>query len=149
MKKSLLTDIKLELVHSELRPVYTVKTDNFRKPETSDYQVDMALVSDKENLGQAIMIRLLTPRGELASLGHPDYGSRLYELVGDKNTQTKHSLAKLYILESLAFESRISSVDTVKVTPAKGHRDSIDIFIQVRSVDESQIVTVGPFVLEL
>ena len=33
-----------------------------------------------ENLAQALLLRLLTPRGSLAALGHAAYGSRLGEL---------------------------------------------------------------------
>ena len=52
-------------------------------------------------------MRLLTPRGELAELGHPEYGSRLHELIGSPNSETRRSLAKLFVLESLAQEPRI------------------------------------------
>src|SRR5438105_4002108 len=102
----LLTDLRLELRRHELRPVYVVATTSQRLPTgNGSVQVDdFALSSGRDNLGQAAIIRLLTPRGELAALGHPDYGSRLHELLGRPNAETTRNLLKLYILESLQKE---------------------------------------------
>ena len=47
---------------------------------------DLDTVSGRTNMAQAIVNRLLTRRGELSKLGHPDYGSRLHELVGNSTT---------------------------------------------------------------
>jgi phage baseplate assembly protein W len=110
---------------------------------------DLALVSGRENVGQAILIRLLTPRGELAALAHPEYGSRLHELVGRANTDTVRDLAKLYVLESLQAEPRVAEIVEVTVTPVAGQRDRFDILIRVRPVGDAAVVAVGPFTLEL
>ena len=64
--------------------------------------VDLATTAGRDNLAQAITMRLLTPRGELAELGHPDYGSRLHELIGRRTPRRGGSLVKLLVLESLA-----------------------------------------------
>ena len=48
---------------------------------------DLQLVSDRENLAQAILNRLLTRQGETRGPGTSDYGSRLYQLVGEPNTR--------------------------------------------------------------
>ena len=45
--------------------------------------VDLGTVSERENLAQALILRLMTPRGSLAALGHRAYGSQLYKLVGE------------------------------------------------------------------
>ena len=91
-------------------------------------------------------MRLLTPRGELAELGHADYGSRLSELIGTPNTDTRRSLAKLFILESLAQEPRIAKVGRVEVTPGV-QRDRVDVVIEVQPIASSDLVTIGPFSL--
>ena len=36
---------------------------------------DLTLAAERANLGQALILRLLTPLGSLGPLGHPDYGS--------------------------------------------------------------------------
>lgn len=135
----LLTDIRLRRLHRAFRPMYTVDGD----------RRDLALVSGRENLGQAIMIRLLTPRGELADLAHPDFGSRLHELIGRANTDTVRDLAKLYVLESLQAEPRVGEIVEVTVTPVTGQPDRFDILVRVRPVGETTVVAVGPFTLEL
>ncbi len=107
-------------------------------------------------------MRLLTPRGELDALGHPEYGSRLHELIGRTNTDTTRNLVKLFILEALQLEPRIEPKLTVIVTPAdekppavgKGARNvtlapRVNVEISVTPVGETAVVTIGPFTLEL
>ena len=91
--RQLLTDIRLKLLHREIRPVYSVDTDRRRVPNRPDPLMDLGVVSGLDNLGQAVILRLLTPKGELAPLAHPEYGSRLHELVGRQNTATTRNLA--------------------------------------------------------
>jgi phage baseplate assembly protein W len=144
----LLTDVRLELHRAQLRPVYTVGEDRhvIGVVQGSRSVIDLELTSARDNLEQAIVMRLLTPRGELAELGHADYGSRLTELVGTPNTETRRSLAKLYILESLAQEPRIAKVAKVVVTPAV-QRDRVDVLIEVQPIASADTVTIGPFSL--
>ncbi len=145
----LLKDIRLKLIHRELRPVYTVDTDLRRVPNHPDQLADLGTVEGLDNLGQAMVLRLLTPLGELAPLAHPEFGSRLYELIGSPNTATTRNLAKLYILASLELEPRIEKVIEVTVEPAPGTRDRLNIQVAVKPVAETQVVRIGPFTLEL
>ena len=147
--RHLLTDIRLGLRHKELRPVYEVDTDRRRVPTKSGLLLDMGVVSGRQNLAQAVIMRLLTPRGELSALGHPEYGSRLHELIGQQNTETTRNLVRLYILESLQRESRIEEVIEVIVEPAQGSRDRVNVLLQVKPIGATELVTIGPFTLEL
>jgi phage baseplate assembly protein W len=92
-------------------------------------------------------MRLLTPRGELAELGHAEYGSRLHELIGVPNTETRRSLTKLFVLESLAQEPRIEKVVRCDVAPAPGSRDRVDVQLEVKPVAFAETVAIGPFTL--
>ena len=65
-------------------------------------------------MAQAILNRLLTRRGELTALGHPNYGSRLHMLLGEPNNARTCARAELYIRESLAAERRLA--ETVDIT---------------------------------
>lgn len=147
----LLTDLRLGLRHRELRPVYAVEED--RRRITTEQRpldvIDLLTVSGRDNLAQAVTLRLLTPRGELEQLAHPEYGSRLHELIGRQNTETTRNLVKLHILEALALEPRVEEVVEVAVSPAPGTRDRVDVVLRVRPVGESAVVVVGPFTLEL
>jgi phage baseplate assembly protein W len=73
-------------------------------------EVDLETLSDAENMIQALFLRFLTPAGELAVLGHPEYGSRLSDLIGELNNETNRNRAKLFVLEALAAEPRVQEV---------------------------------------
>jgi len=70
---------------------------------------DLDVVSGRENLAQALILRLLTPRGSLAALGHPDYGSRLHELIGRPKTSALRGLCRAFVLEAVAQEPRVEN----------------------------------------
>lgn len=110
---------------------------------------DLQTLSGVENLQQALMMRFLTPAGELAPLGHPTYGCRLHELIGELNTQTTRNRAKLYVLEALGEEPRVKQVLGVDVTPNLARRGQIDIRVRLIAVDgQTQLNLVFPFFLE-
>src|SRR5205809_2282610 len=77
------------------------------RPGVFPQALDVDVVSGKANLVQSLILRLKTERGELAALGHPDYGSRHHRLIGEPNTETNRNLLKLYILECLKQEHRL------------------------------------------
>lgn len=147
MKESILrTDIRIEPTQWEARMLFSVVSS--RRCEGGKTFTDFATVSGRENLGQAIMMRLLTPMGEIAALGHPSYGSRLFTLVGMRNTETNRNLAKLYILESLQMEPRVRKIVDVKVAPHDYSRESVVVSIAVLPIDEEEVQVLEPFTLE-
>ena len=148
-ERHLLTDIRLELLHRRLRPVYRAANRDVRVPGTSERRIDLDVVAGRSNLSQAIVTRLLTPRGELAPLGHPEYGSLLHELVGRQNTDTTRNLIKLYVLDALRLEPRIEGGIELDVLAHPTTRSRVDITLNVRPVGATDRVTIGPFTLEL
>jgi phage baseplate assembly protein W len=74
---------------------------------------DLATVEGRENLVQALLNRLLTRQGELATLGHPKYGSRLHTLIGEANNLRVRGLADAYIREAVGQEKRISKINFI------------------------------------
>lgn len=68
---------------------------------------ELRTVSGRENLGQALILRLLTPRGALKDLGHAKYGSRLGELIGRRKNAATRALAKAYVLAAVQQEPRV------------------------------------------
>ena len=94
-------------------------------------QKDLATLAGRANLVQAIINRLLTRKGELRSLGHPDYGSRLYELVGEPNNIRIQGLAEIYIRESLAQESRIEAITGIAFAPINRQKEKHEMRIQI------------------
>jgi len=77
-------------------------------PNTTEI-LDLDAVTGRTNLAQALALRLLTPKGALASLGHANYGSRLGELVGQRKTEELRGLCRAYILEAVREEPRVEA----------------------------------------
>lgn len=111
---------------------------------------DLDTVSNEDNLAQAIISRLTTEEGELHDVGHADYGSRLYELIGEPNNERTRERIKAVVQDCLIRESRIKevvSIDT-KADPYDTHR--VDIEITVIPIGSSNFLTlVYPFRLEV
>ncbi len=68
---------------------------------------DLGVVEERENIAQALILRLMTPRGSLAALGHAAYGSLLYRLIGELKTEAMRNLCRAYVLETVAQEPRV------------------------------------------
>ena len=83
-----------------------------------DDQVDFDMAEGPGCLQQALVLRLLTPQGSLADLAHPDYGSRLYLLIGEIDGAVTRARAKTYVLEALAAERRLEKILAVDVQPS-------------------------------
>ena len=76
---------------------------------------DLEVAGGVATLTQAIANRLKTQKGELTPLGHPNYGSRHHELIGEPNVERTRNLVKLYILQALKKEARIEKVTRATV----------------------------------
>jgi phage baseplate assembly protein W len=147
----LLSDIALRFVRSDALSIYEVQDQETRTSAGGRIVRlrDLSVSSDLDNLRQAIEIRLLTPKGELAALGHADYGSRLPDLIGQPNTDTNRNLAKLYVIEALKQERRIEKIVAVDVTAAPGRRHLIRIFLKVQAIGVRGVIDLGPFTIDL
>lgn len=77
--------------------------------------IDLVALDGRENLAQALMLRLLTPRGSLTALGHAQYGSRLHELIGRNKTDPLRNLCRAFILEVVTQEPRVED-QAVEIT---------------------------------
>lgn len=112
-------------------------------------KTDLETVSREENLKQALLLRLLTPVGELAALGHGSYGSRLFELTGQPITDAVLNQAKLFTLLALAAEPRVEKVLNVQVRYDRHRPTEIDIDISLRPIySDSVLNLVFPFFME-
>ena len=103
---------------------------------TNEATMDIAAVSGRENLAQSLVLRLLTPKGSLAPLGHPDYGSRLPELIGRLNTDTTRNLARLYTIEAVGQEVRVRTLLDLAVGVVADQPDTIRMTLSVLPIDD-------------
>jgi phage baseplate assembly protein W len=92
---------------------------------------DIELVSEDMNLAQAILHRLRTIKGELSDIGHPEYGSNIYDMVGEPNNETTRERIKMIVRNTLIQEPRIKEIVRIDVKPRKagsmtGYNDEYD-----------------------
>lgn len=102
---------------------------------------DLARVRGRENLAHALLLRLLTPIGTLAGLGHAGYGSRLHLLIGQRKNDANRNLCRVYVLEAVAQEARVDP----KAVAVAFERDletgsSFNVSLEVRPVDGTETV---------
>jgi phage baseplate assembly protein W len=110
---------------------------------------DLEVLEGLDNLEQALMLRFLTPVGEMAILGHPNHGSRLFELIGERNIEANRNKAKIFVLQALGDEPRVKEVKSVKVTQNRADPTRMDIDIWLVPIDSQKPLNlVFPFFLE-
>jgi phage gp46-like protein len=104
---------------------------------------DLQTAAGRANLAQAIVNRLFTRQGELARLGHPNYGSRLHRLIGERNLTRVQGLAESYIRECLAQEARLAEVVEISFAPPSRSAEpsTLTVKIIVRPVGDSQLLS--------
>ncbi|OLD04399.1 MAG: hypothetical protein AUJ07_03980 [Crenarchaeota archaeon 13_1_40CM_3_53_5] len=111
---------------------------------------DLETVSSEFNLGQAILSRFRTRKGELRELGHEAFGSRLYELVGQPNNQQTREQVKAIVKEALLEEPRVKEIVRIEVRPDKLQKDRVNVNVSVIPIgQEVALNIVMPFYLEV
>lgn len=109
---------------------------------------DLDRVQGIANVVQSLIVRLKTEQGELAELGHPNYGSRHHRLIGEPNTERNRNLVKLYVLECLRQEPRLEQVLRIQVAPGRGRQNrdqvTIEVTAKLKAVPDPLILVV-PF----
>ena len=110
---------------------------------------DLRTLVGVDNIAQALLLRFLTPQGEMTILGHASYGSRLHELIGEPNTETNRNRAKVFVLQSLAQEKRVQEVLSAQVTTRPSNPNAIDINLKLKILDrDDPLNLVFPFFLD-
>lgn len=96
---------------------------------------DLEVANGVTTLTQALANRLKTRKGELAPLGHPEYGSRHHELIGQPNVERTRNLIKLYILQALKHEARIEKVTRAIVRPEHNPpRSTVRVELEIKVI---------------
>lgn len=97
---------------------------------------DIALVSGRENLKQAISNRIVTDHGDL--IYHGNYGANLGRLKGSLNGPSRAMVAASYVEDALANENRIQAINSIKATP---QGDRLDIVGEVVPITGAALST--------
>jgi phage baseplate assembly protein W len=142
------TDLRL-LANLERQAERERGSDLRSRGSPGDRGADLETVTGAENLQQALLMRFTTRVGELTDLGHPTYGSRLPELIGERNTEANRNLVKLFVLRSLAEEPRVREVLSLAVRTDPRDRTLVTVAATLATLDSDSVVNlVFPFFLE-
>ena len=102
------------------------------------------LLDGRHNLGQALILRMLTARGTLTDLGHANYGSRLHELIGENKNESNRALCKAFVLEVVAQEPRVEDKAVAFEFDIESEGPSeLRFTLTVQPVDGSEPFTIG------
>lgn len=104
---------------------------------TADRSGDLALAAGNENIAQALTLRLLVRRGELAALGWPTYGSRLHELVGEPNNRRTHTMLMAYARAAVEQDPRVVEVTAMRAYVLPGERDVARLELEISLITEN------------
>jgi hypothetical protein len=97
-------------------------------PVQLDARHSIALAHGEQDIEQAIVIILLTPRGNRPR--RPEFGCRIHELVFASNDSTTAGLAAYYVREALAqWEPRIQVLD-VDANPDPDQPEFLNILVR-------------------
>ncbi|MBI4874116.1 MAG: hypothetical protein HY822_05735 [Acidobacteria bacterium] len=114
--------------------------DTVRRMAMGESINDLTAVAGIDNAVQAVIHRLKAMRGELTDLGHPEYGSRHHELIGEPNSVHNRNLVKLYILQALAYEPRIEKIHRAQIRSTEGRApDRVEIELTLSFVGAPEL----------
>jgi phage baseplate assembly protein W len=94
---------------------------------------DMGVISEEMNIAQAILHRLRTIKGELAELGHPDYGSTILDFIGQPNNSVTRSRLRLAIRDTIRQEQRVKQIVSIDVKQRLPDNINININNNIRA----------------
>ncbi len=109
---------------------------------------DFSTIKYYDNLKQAIINRLRTPKGSLTE--HPYYGSQLHELIGTKVSSLTLVEAEQYSREALLQEPRIKRINSIKTNFQSGTNMQailIEISVTPLGQDSEPLNMVWPYII--
>jgi phage baseplate assembly protein W len=92
---------------------------------------DLDTVDGIDNLIQALEMRLLVSRGELARLSHPRYGSRVHELIGEPLDRPNLELLRRYVRRALLADPRVAAVRSLQIRLLGGESGAVDVLATI------------------
>ena len=111
---------------------------------------DLDTVVGEFNLGQSLINKLRTNKGELENLGHRIYGSRLNELIGEPNNERTRELIKAYVREALLQDPRVKEITYLSLETFRDNPNRIDIKATITPITGTTLLNiVFPFYLEV
>lgn len=91
-------------------------------------------VSGKENLVQALTMRLIVYRGHLGEVGHMRYGSRVAELIGEPLDRANLELLRRHVRQALKEDPRVEEVTALTVSARADLPGAVDVRARIQAV---------------
>ncbi|MFY2563367.1 DUF2634 domain-containing protein [Corallococcus terminator] len=91
-------------------------------------------VSGKDNLVQALTMRLIVYRGHLEQLGHQRYGSRVADLIGEPMDRANLELLRRYVRQAIKEDPRVDEVLQLSVTARADVPGAVDVRARIKAI---------------
>ncbi|NVJ25055.1 GPW/gp25 family protein [Myxococcus sp. AM011] len=91
-------------------------------------------VSGKDNLIQALTMRLIVYRGHLEQLGHQRYGSRVADLIGEPMDRANLELLRRYVRQAIKEDPRVDEVTQLSVTARPDVPGAVDVRARIKAI---------------
>ncbi len=101
----------------------------------ADGRGDLAVAQGNANIEQALLLRLTVRRGELATLGWPTFGSRIYELIGQLNLTRTQVKLMAFAREAIEQDPRVEQVTNIEALTLAGERDTVRLNVEIKLID--------------
>lgn len=124
-----------DILKTDLRLVFRPEGD----VDLAGGRLDLETVSGVDNLRQALTLRLLVHRGELAGLGHPGYGSRIHDLIGEPLDRPNLDLLRRYVRKALLEDPRVAEVTRIEVVPRRDAPGTVAVEASVKAVSGASV----------
>lgn len=92
---------------------------------------DVDLARGNDNIVQALRLRLLVRKGELAPLGWPDYGSRIHELIGEPDNRRTQLILMAHARAAISADPRVVDIPTIEALVLPGNRDVVRLNLSI------------------
>jgi phage baseplate assembly protein W len=96
---------------------------------------DLDQVRGNDNIVQALIMRLKVRQGELAPLGWPNFGSRLYELLGAPNNARTHVMLMAHARKAIEQDPRVAEVRQVRTEVLRGEPETVRLIMDILLID--------------
>jgi phage baseplate assembly protein W len=101
---------------------------------SNSYRGDIATAFGNDNIVQALTLRLMVRQGELERLGLPDYGSRIHELIGERNIPRTHQKLMAFARAAIEADPRVAEVTEVRAVATE--QTTVRLTLDIRLIDE-------------
>jgi phage baseplate assembly protein W len=96
-------------------------------------------VSGKDNLVQALTLRLMIYRGHLEQLGHVRYGSKVAELIGEPMDRQNLELLRRYVRQALKEDPRVEDVTSLTVSARPDLPGAVDVRASILAITGDEV----------